>query len=138
MLPLPTSDLEQADTVAKRVRPAAVVICAWLSLVGTHCCVTFGSFLEVVGVLTFRVIFFWNMLLCCICFIANFHLVELAHGCSCPDLAQAYLGSAQILHLQGGAVRVLLVFASPCPFLVSTSLALWALALSVSLSSLGE
>ena len=43
-----------------------------------------------------------------------------------------------VLHLQGGAVRVLLVFASPCPFLVSTSLALWALALSVSLSSLGE
>ena len=59
-------------------------------------------------------------------------------GCSCPDLAQAYLGFAQILHLQGGAVSVLLVFASPCPFLVSTSLALWALALSVSLSSLGE
>ena len=27
-----------------------MVICAWLSLVGSHCCVTFGSFLEVVGV----------------------------------------------------------------------------------------
>ena len=58
---------------------------------------SFGSFLEVVGVLTFWVIFFWNMLQRCICFIAYFHWVELAHGCSCPDLAQAYLGSAQIL-----------------------------------------
>ena len=62
----------------------------------------------------------------------------LARGCSCPDLAQAYLGCAQILHLQGGAVSVLLVLASPCPFLFSTPLALWALVLSVLLSSLGE
>ena len=115
-----------------------MVICTWLSLVGSHCCVTFGSVFEVTGVLSFWMIFSWNKLLCCICFIANFLCVELAHGCSCPDLAQAYLGCAQILHLQGGAVSVLLVLASPCPFLVSTPLALWALVISVLLSSLGE
>ena len=33
---------------------------------------------------------------------------------------------------------MLLVLASPCPFLFSTPLALWALVLSVLLSSLGE
>ena len=87
--------------MAKRVRPAAVVICAWLSLVGSHCCVTFGSFLEVVGVLAFRVIFSWNMLQCCICFIANFtelslhmdvlaliwlkHILALLRYCTCKE-----------------------------------------------------
>ena len=78
-----------------------MVICTWLSLVGSHCCVTFGSFLEVIGVLSFWMIFSWNMLLCCICFILTFtelslhmdvlaliwlkHILAVLRYCTCKE-----------------------------------------------------